>query len=604
MKTTITQISNVFNLLSQVDNRIFNYHHGYRYDINQNITNNFDPANDTGRLFPAVMFDVPDNIKYIDEIDYLNVQEEIQCTLYFDDLQGYNNDGSQNILNPVEQWQRLKQIAEDFLANFRYLFEDKYGAGVVGKPTFVQRANLYNDRIITWEVSFQLIHAIPCTDEQYQIDPNDFPNDLDEDDLERTSGTPPTACDRIISQLNNTLLLTCVLPLYDFSIQATLDALSVQQLSDLTAYTIPNASCPQLTAGLSSIQLLSCILPTYDFSSLFTQNALSSQQVLDLKTWLLPTYDFADVVWQNLLTVQQITDLTTYLLPLVDFTDANIQNLLTTQQKDDIISWLLPLVDFSDPAIQAIITVPQQTDLQNWLCTPASTQMYRMSFDGVNEFIQTPNNAALDFTNVQPFSAAIWAQSTNYSATQTLLSRRSLGTTRGYVFFFLSGHLHLYMGTSVTNYIYIRTTGVTFTNNVQYLLGFTKDSTSTASGVKLYVNGVSVSTFTIQDNLNGTLSNSQALLIGADNISGWYFSGFLGLSRLWGAELTAGQMLTEYNSGTPLNTPQLLGIQRFGWKAGQDAYFGQQWVFPDESGNMTNPLPYSINSELADRQAI
>jgi hypothetical protein len=63
-------------------------------------------------------------------------------------------------------------------------------------------------------------------------------------------------------------------------------------------------------------------------------------------------------------------------------------------------------------------------------------------------------------------------------------------------------------------------------------------------------------------------------------------------------------MLTEYNSGTPLNTPALLGSQRFGWKAGQNAYFGQQWVFPDESGNMTNPLPYSINSELADVQPI
>jgi hypothetical protein len=349
---------------------------------------------------------------------------------------------------------------------------------------------------------------------------------------------------------------------------------------------------------------LDCILPTYDFNNVITQNALSVQQVIDLATWLLPQYNFADSVWQNLLTAQQESDLTFYLLPLVDFSDLNIQAIITPQQQADLIAWLLPLLDFSDPAIQAIVTPTQQTDLQNWLCTPATTQMYKMSFDGGNEYVQTPNNAALDFTNVQAFSAAIWAQSTNYSATQTLLSRRALGTTRGYVFFLLSGHLHLYLGTSVTNYIYIRTTGVTFTNNVQYLLGFTKDSTSNASGIKLYVDGVSVSTFTIQDNLNGTLSNAQALLIGADNISGWYFTGFLGLARLWGTELTAGQMLTEYQGGTPLNIPQLLGSQRFGWKAGQDAYFGQQWVFPEESGNMTNPLPYSINSEFADRQAI
>jgi hypothetical protein len=358
------------------------------------------------------------------------------------------------------------------------------------------------------------------------------------------------------------------LPLTHFRLNCT-----VQVKEDCPPTTLNR--CTSILQNLTSADLLGCILPTYDFSSPTTQAAV---------------------------TVQQQSDLTDWLCTAMPTTCPDILALIAPYR----VSCVIPSLNFAagfDDDFNALDGT-QISDLQTRICTPASTQMYKMSFDGVNEFIQTPNNAALDFTNVQPFSAAIWAQSTNYSATQTLLSRRALGTTRGYVFFFLSGHLHLYMGTSVTNYIYIRTTGVTFTNNVQYLLGFTKDSTSAASGIKLYVNGVSVSTFTIQDNLNGTLSNSQALLIGADNISGWYFTGFLGLSRLWGAELTAGQMLTEYNGGTPLNSPQLLGIQRFGWKAGQDAYFGQQWVFPDESGNMINPLPYSINSELADRQAI
>lgn len=285
MKTTITQISNIFNLLSQLDVRLFNYHFGYRYDINQNITNNFDPANDTGRLFPAVSFDVPDNVKYIDGIDYVDIQEEMQVTLYFDDLQGYNNDGSLNVLNPIEQWQRLKQIGEDFIANFRYLFEDKYGAGYVGKPTFVPRANLYNDRLITWEVSFQLTHAIPCTDVQYQIDPDDFPNTLDEDDLERTTGTPPTACDRIISQLNDDLLNNCVLPLYDFANVTTQDALSPTQVSDLkAAFCTPSTPVTQKSVTLNGIN--------QNFATLYSaQHEIERTDLFTIDCWIkIPSY--------------------------------------------------------------------------------------------------------------------------------------------------------------------------------------------------------------------------------------------------------------------------------------------------------------------------
>ena len=233
------------------------------------------------------------------------------------------------------------------------------------------------------------------------------------------------------------------------------------------------------------------------------------------------------------------------------------------------------------------------------------TNLYKMLFDAVNEYVICQTNPTFDFSNTDAFSAGIWVQSTNYATTQTLFSRRVPATTRGYVFFFLGGNLYLYLATSVGNYIYLRTNGVTFTNNVQYLVGFTKSTSSSVTGVKIYVNGAQVSTVTIQDNLNGTLASSEPMLIAADSISGWYFTGSLnGTLRIFGGELTAPQMVTEYNGGVPLNTTPLLGILRFGWKAGQDAYFGQQWVFPDESGNMTNPLPYSINSEFADRQTI
>ena len=229
------------------------------------------------------------------------------------------------------------------------------------------------------------------------------------------------------------------------------------------------------------------------------------------------------------------------------------------------------------------------------------TNLYKMLFDAVNEYVICQTNPTFDFSNTDAFSAGIWVQSTNYATTQTLFSRRVPATTRGYVFFFLGGNLYLYLATSVGNYIYLRTNGVTFTNNVQYLVGFTKSTSSSVTGVKIYVNGAQVSTVTIQDNLNGTLASSEPMLIAADSISGWYFNGHLGIFRLWDTELSSSEMLAEYNGGTPLNNPTLSGAQRFGWKAGQEALFGTQWVFPDETGNIVNPSAYSINMEYADR---
>ena len=118
--TSQTQISNLFNLMCQFDTRIKGYHYGWRSDINKNIQNNFDPLYETGRQYPAVQFDVPDYANYTEIADYQGNQETLQITLYFDNLQNIENDGTAKVLNLVEQWDELKIIAEDFISNFSF----------------------------------------------------------------------------------------------------------------------------------------------------------------------------------------------------------------------------------------------------------------------------------------------------------------------------------------------------------------------------------------------------------------------------------------------------------------------------------------------------
>lgn len=190
MDSTLTQISNVFNLLAQADPRVLNYKFDWRQGVNRNKVNNFNPTNSTGTLYPSIMMEPPDSINDTNEPQYLEREEDIDVVLYFDDLQDKENDGSANTLNLIEQWDNLHAIAKDFMANFVVLSGvDKYNIGeIVGNVRYVPRSNLGNDKLITWEATFQFRHRTPCTDPIYQIDPTDltkFPENIQETDIER-----------------------------------------------------------------------------------------------------------------------------------------------------------------------------------------------------------------------------------------------------------------------------------------------------------------------------------------------------------------------------------------------------------------------------------
>ncbi len=192
MTTTLTQVSNVFNLLCQLDARLLNYHFGWQWDINKEIDNNFDPGNQTGRLFPAVQMDVPDYFQALEQPSYDGTKEEIKVLLYFYDEQDYNNDSSAKTINLVEQWTNLKTIAEDFMANYlEAIGPKKYNVGFISNPRYTQRSNLHNDRLIVWEVEFILTHIAPCTIASSKIDLDLLPDILQLQDIERITEPPP-----------------------------------------------------------------------------------------------------------------------------------------------------------------------------------------------------------------------------------------------------------------------------------------------------------------------------------------------------------------------------------------------------------------------------
>ena len=182
---TLPQISNIFNLMvQQPQSGLLFYHWGYRYDINREITNNFDPKSRKGRQYPALQMDVPNVLTTLGEPSEESQQQEVEMVLYFDNLQDYNNNGTQKVLNTIEQMDILRVIARNFMANLPLVL-DKYDVGFI-KPNirYIPRSNLHNDKLITLECSFVLVTQLECVDGSNLMDLDLFPSTLSEADIE------------------------------------------------------------------------------------------------------------------------------------------------------------------------------------------------------------------------------------------------------------------------------------------------------------------------------------------------------------------------------------------------------------------------------------
>ena len=233
--TTITQISNIFNLMVQAETRLLFYHFGWRSDINKEIDNNFDVGIQTGRLYPSLQFDPPDWFQATDEPNYLGVNEDVKVLLYFDNLQDYNNDSSEETDNLIEQWEELKTIAEDFMANLAVVLQH-YGVGYLKtQPKYVQKSNLHNDRLITWEVEVTVSHISQCTAVNFQIDTDLLPGTIPSADIENDTVNIIDKCALILASMD-AATRCCVLKGYDFGPATNIDfnCLSGTQTTDLT----------------------------------------------------------------------------------------------------------------------------------------------------------------------------------------------------------------------------------------------------------------------------------------------------------------------------------------------------------------------------------
>lgn len=157
----ILELSNMFNLCAKWVGAL-GYHFGLESDINRNVTNNANVANQIGKEFPYILAEYPQG-----QIAY-NTRQQGQMSFVvivnFFELQHRDNRGAVVEDTPLEQLQALETLANNFWAAFRTM--QKLGTPKVGfSPetiTFDFIPNQHNDRLLQIQTTATLIVNAPC----------------------------------------------------------------------------------------------------------------------------------------------------------------------------------------------------------------------------------------------------------------------------------------------------------------------------------------------------------------------------------------------------------------------------------------------------------
>tara|TARA_R110002126_G_scaffold43556_3_gene125026 strand:- start:10763 stop:15379 length:4617 start_codon:yes stop_codon:yes gene_type:complete len=206
-----------------------------------------------------------------------------------------------------------------------------------------------------------------------------------------------------------------------------------------------------------------------------------------------------------------------------------------------------------------------------------------LSLDGMDDFIQAPINAAYDLDKEDVMSFECWIKFdslgvfnqffTKYVSSQGILFTVSLGELR----------LDLQNNGGLDGLI-VQSTGAAIIAGVWYHLAATYDGSESPTGIKLYKNGVLLTNGApISNTLTGTITNAANVQIG--RVGTFYTDIIINTARWWNAELTAAEVLTQYNNrtGTPVQDASLIfntDIQNSTWN-------GSEFYIPDDTGITT-----------------
>lgn len=170
------------------------------------------------------------------------------------------------------------------------------------------------------------------------------------------------------------------------------------------------------------------------------------------------------------------------------------------------------------------------------------------SFNGIDENIIATPETDFDFERTNAFSVNMWVKRDSTGALTQLYSKQVVsGDYTGYNLIFRADDtLRLSLQSTSTNRVQVETSANTDTD--WQMITTTYDGSSSASGTKIYVNGVLAST-TLSDSLTTSILNNEDFVIGTWNNGFYPFDGDMSNIEVLDDELTQQEITNRYNAG-------------------------------------------------------
>jgi len=203
-----------------------------------------------------------------------------------------------------------------------------------------------------------------------------------------------------------------------------------------------------------------------------------------------------------------------------------------------------------------------ETNLTGAGGTPPFSNTKSILLDGIDDFVTMGDT--LDFERTSVFSISAWVKRDGAGAGFAVVSKmESSGNYRGYLLYIDSTNVVKFVlrsQNSPTSRLVVDGTS-TITNTNWHHITMTYDGTSSTSGVKIYIDGVS-DTVNTSGTLSATTLNSSPFNIGARDSNSLFANATIDEVSVFNSELSASDITTIYNSGVPNDISSLSPV---GW---------------------------------------
>lgn len=174
---------------------------------------------------------------------------------------------------------------------------------------------------------------------------------------------------------------------------------------------------------------------------------------------------------------------------------------------------------------------------------------YAITFNGSDQYVQLEEPGPFEFTEDDPVTIEAWIYPIDTTGFSTILSKEGITSgVEGFNFRLDNGKPELVLQGNIAgpNAIEVEST-VSIDSGAWNHVAVTFDGSALASGVKFFINGDSVATNIVTDNISTfSIGNTEPAFIGGVNGASQAFNGRIDELRLWKVERTAEEINENY----------------------------------------------------------